>query len=166
MAEIPDILGNINPERNRITGDAAINMAANILDNYDLSAYTPQDILSALHQSNISINVPDFYSTYETITGQKVRSQRVKYVNLDKIPSEAILEPARYQLPTRYRIVHYITYEDNETGAIISREFITDTDSLQSIAYMQQNAIDQFESKYPVTVSQISTVRGYKNTGV
>lgn len=166
MSDILSLFGGLNPFGENIIGDSALNLTANIIDNYDLSAYKPSEILSALHDSGIGISVPDFYDVYNTITGSKVRSQRIIFVNADKTPTEAILEPSRYKLPTRYRIIHVITYTDNETGAVITREYLTDTNVLSTIDDMQQDARDRFEAKYDVTIEDIKTVRGYITPGL
>lgn len=163
MTNLGDILSDLNPESAFLLGQKAVNLTRNVLENLNLSEHTPQEILDALRENGIGITIPSFYNLYTEITGTQVRSQRIKYVNLSYVPSESILEPALYELPTRYRIIQYVEYEDLETGVIIQREFALDTDSLSSIADMQQQSIAAIQSRYPAKVLTIRTVGGYIN---
>lgn len=161
MSDLPSAFSDFNPEGRQIIGQKATNLTRNILQSLDLSQHKPQDILDALRENNINITIPSFYNAYNEITGSKTRSQRIKYVNQQYIPSDNVLEPALYPLQTRYRIVHLITYQDLDTGLEIKREYVIDTDTLSSIGDMQSQAIDAIQSRYNVAVIDISTIRGY-----
>lgn len=161
MTNLSDILQDANPEGKLITGAKAANLTRNILSNLDLTAHTPQDILGALRDSGIAVTIPSFYGIYSDVSGKTARSQRIKYVNQSYTPSEGVLEPALYALPTNYRIVHWIKYEDEETGLVIEREFSLDIDELLTIQEMQELATEVFQEKYPYIVLEIKTIRGY-----
>ncbi len=161
MSDLPSILNDANPEGTPIIGKKALNLTRNILQNIDLSAHSANDILAALRDNNIMVTIPAFFNAYTEITGTKTRAQRIKYYNQQYTPKEEVLEPALYALPTRYRIIHFIKYEDLETGLTIEREFALDTNVLSSIEDMQQQVIDAVESRYPAQVIEIHTIRGY-----
>ena len=165
MSDLPAIVFDANPEQNAIVGNKAKGLVKGILSTLDLTQHSPNDILSALRENNINITIPAFYEIFNDVTGTKTRSQRIKYVNLGYTPSDNVLEPSLYRLPTRYRIVHIVHYIDLDTGAEINREFALDTDTLSTIEDMQQQAIDAIESRYPAEVIDIKTVRGYINKG-
>lgn len=161
MNILGDILSDLNPENRPFIGKKAENITRNLLTHLDLSQHTPQDILSSLRENNIMITIPTFYDIYSDVSGSTIRSQRIKYVNLQYVPNENLLEPALYPLQTTYRIVHLVRYNDLETGAEIVREFALDMNDLKSIGEMQQMAIDAIESRYPSEVIDIKTIRGY-----
>lgn len=161
MSDIPSVLSELNPGGDMFIGKKAANITRNILQNLDLSQHSANDIISALRDNNINITIPAFYSIYNEITGTKTRSQRIKYVNLQYVPNENILEPSLYTLQTKYRIVHHVEYTDIETGAELTRDFVLDTDVLSSIGDMQQMVKDAMESRYPIEVTGIKTIGGY-----
>ena len=163
MSELPSVLSDFNPEGNMFIGKKAANITRNILQNIDLSQHSANEIISALRDNNINITIPAFYSIYNDVTGSKARSQRIKYVNQQYVPSENVLEPSLYTLQTKYRIVHHVEYTDIETGAELSRDFVLDTDILSSIEDMQQQVKDAMESRYPIEVTGIKTIGGYIN---
>lgn len=161
MSDLPSILSDLNPENKPIIGQKAVNLTRNILSNIDLSQHTAQEVLSALRDNNINIPIPSFYQAYSDIQGRTVRSQRIRYVNQRFTPSESVFEPALYPLQTRYRLVYNINYEDLDTGIEINRDFVMDTNTLNTIAEMQAEAIEAFESRYNVAVVDITTRGGY-----
>lgn len=144
-------------------GKKAANITRNILQNIDLTQHTANELISALRDNNINITIPAFYSIYNDVTGSKARSQRIKYVNLQYVPSENVLEPSLYTLKTKYRIVFNVQYTDIETGAELSRDYVLDTDILSTIGDMQSKAINAMEGRYPVKVTSIKTIGGYIN---
>lgn len=165
MSDLLDMLFDSNSDNKLFAGKKAVNFVRNLLTNLDLSKHNPNDILSSLRENNINITIPSFYRLYNEITGVKLRSQRIKYVNRDYTPSEGVLEPSLYPLQTKYRIVHEVSYTDLETGVELTRQFVLDTDVLSTISNMQEQVIDAMESRYPIEVSTIRTIGGYINKG-
>lgn len=165
MSDLPGVVFDANPEGTSIVGKAAAGLVRGILSTLDLSQHTANDILNALRDNNIQITIPAFYQAYNDITGTRTRAQRIKYVNQQYTPSETLLEPSLYHLPTKYRIIHTVTYTDLETGLEITRDFALDTDTLSSIGDMQTQVIDAMESRYPIEIISIRTVGGYINKG-
>lgn len=161
MSDLPSILSDLNPENKQIIGQKAVNLTRNLLSNIDLTTHTAQEILSALRDNNINIPIPSFYQAYQDISGSTVRAQRIRYVNQRYTPTENVFEPALYPLQTRYRIVYNINYEDLDTGLEINRDFVVDTNTLNTIAEMQAEAIEAFQSRYNVQVIDIATRGGY-----
>lgn len=127
------------------------------------AGYSANRMYEIYRDAGWGINRSDFLGIIRELRGESERSQRIRYVRRDRIPSEDILEVSRHSIPERYRFVGMVDYVDPE-GVPRREAFAVDTDILGTRGDIEGWIRDEFsESDTPpkrATVG-VEIIRGY-----
>lgn len=127
------------------------------------AGYSANQMYDIYREAGFGIRRSDFLGIIRELRGESERSQRIRYVRRDLIPSEDILEVSRHKIPERYRFVGVVDYQDPE-GVSRTEPFAIDTDILGTRGDIEDWVRDEFaESDTPPKRATIGVrlIRGY-----
>lgn len=150
----------------RLTGEAIRGLARNLFAGFYERGISANEALRELRDAGLGYRRQDFLNDFRLGESAWSQETKVRYVGLDKIPSEGILEPLYHGVPDRYSMVFKVSGVNTETGESDTRYFFYHRNSLESRRNMEQEAEEWFSSKseeYPFMVEAIQLTEGYIN---
>lgn len=154
-----DILGNLSRE-------SIINSARNLFSGFIDRGLSANKSLKELQSLGLGYNRADFLRDFKVAKENYDISTKIRYVNLDKTPSEGILQERYTGVPDRFSFVFKATGTDNQTGEATDRYFFYHRNTLDTRDNMESEALSWYSmnmEKYQFTSTSIRIVEGYKN---
>ena len=128
--------------------------------------YSQNAAISFFREAGLGIKDADFRALYREIDGTEIKSGRIKYVNSDSVPSDAVFDPVSYDIPARYRMIAKYDVIDVNDFSTQTRYITIDTDNLRSINEMEGD-IRQYVGDSPTNkdkqIASMSIIKGFIN---
>lgn len=137
----PNILSPLSSESKR-------NVIRSILPRFIESGYSANQSLSLFREQGLGIKRSDFLGIFREVTGEEIRSQRIKFVNKDSVPSDSVLEDLRLPSDSKYRLIGKTSLYDEQTGDITEMFFGWDTNNLMTIEEIESQGHSIFSERY------------------
>ena len=146
--------------------DARRNLARNLFKGFWERGLSANKALDELRASGLGYRRTEFLTDYrQDKTGYDLASS-IRYVNVDKVPSESKLEGLYHGVPDKYSFVFKASGVDATTGEDREQYFFYHRDTIDTRGNMEQEASDWFDEqsdRYGFEVEDIRIVEGYIN---
>ncbi len=150
----------------RLTGEALRAMARNQFAGFIERGFSANAALGELRALGLGYRRQDFLADYRLTQDALGQATRIRYVNLDKVPTEGILEPKYHGVPDKYSMVFRAEGTNLNTGEQEKRYFFYHRDTLSNRGSMEEDAASWFKeqgSGYELELDSVHLVEGYIN---
>lgn len=142
-----------------LSRDTKVNIITNQLPNLLEQGFNRTQAYYAFVSAGLGIRKSDFLSLARDIQGEEARAQRIRYVGLDKVPTDDIFEKSKIDLPNRYRFVVLYDDIDDESRTVTTKSIYFDTDVKMTRGELEGTWYDDISEAYPETADRLINVR-------
>ncbi len=149
-----------------LTSGAIRELARNLFPGFYDRGISANEALRELRDAGLGYRRQDFLSDFRQGASLFDQETKVRFVGLDRLPSEGILVEQYHHVPDRYSFVFKASGVDLETGERDNRYFFYHRNSLTTRGEMEQDAQEWFASKsdsYGFELDGIQISEGYIN---
>lgn len=146
--------------------DSIRNLARNLFSGFYERGISANKALQELRDAGLGYRRQDFLADFRSGQGEYDQATAIRYVGIDRVPSENIFDSKYFGTPDKYSMVFKYRGTDLESGEEITGYTTYHRNSLDTRRSMQDEAQDFLESdaeRYPYTIESVSVVEGYIN---
>ncbi len=131
---ITDLFPDLQPDSKR-------GLARNLFEGFYERGYTANQALQELRSEGLGYRRQDFLSDYRSGRSSFDQAASIRYVNMDKIPTEGILEPKYHGVPDKYSLLYRVDGQD-QLGNERTSYFFIHRNTLDTRRAMQDEGED------------------------
>lgn len=149
-----------------LRGDKLRNLVESLLPGFIERGVNATETLNQLRSVGMGFRATDFYSMFRTVSGNEERSNRIRYVGENNIPSDATFDPLKYPSDSKYRVIARINAMDVNTGERVETFFGWDTNVKGTKGQMSSEGEDLFyqsDSGQNLEVMSFTVIKGFIN---
>ena len=150
----------------RLTSTAIRGLARNLFKGFYDRGISANRALDELKSLGLGYRRQEFLSDFRVGKGRYEQESRIKFVGLDKIPSEGILQSQYHGVADKYSLVFKATGYDPVTLEEGDRYFFYHRNTLTTRRGLESDALDWFNNRsdvYAFSPTSVSVVEGYIN---
>lgn len=118
--------------------------------------------LQLFQDVGLGIGRSDFLGIYREVLGIEEQQNRIRFVNLDSVPSEGILGTYEYPIDSEYRFIYRYQYTNATTGATEESFIGINRDTLDTVGTMESEAADAIRENYGDRVGELLNIDIWK----
>ncbi len=149
---ITDLLGEIG-------GNSIRALARNLFSSFYERNLSANAALQELRNEGLGYRRQDFLNDFRVDKSSFDQASSIRYVNLDKVPSEGILEGKYHGVPDKYSLLFEYSGIDPVTGDEKSGYFFYHRNSLDTRSSMEDDALEYIHTTTGGSGFDASTVR-------
>lgn len=141
-------------------------LARNLFEGFYERNISANDALNELREAGLGYRRQDFLADFRAGRGEYDQASAIRYVNLNKVPSEGILDAKYHGVPDKYSLLFRVEGQD-QLGNERTSYFFYHRDTLDTKANMQADAEDYVTNRQADSgvseVFDITLIEGYIN---
>ncbi len=146
--------------------DSIRGLARNLFSGFYERGITANQALQELRQQGLGYRRQDFLSDFRQEQSSYNQAASIRYVNMDKIPTEGILAPKYHGVPDKYSLLYRVDGQD-QSGNERTSYFFIHRNTLDTRSSMQDEGEDYITgTQHDSGVSEvfnITLIEGYIN---
>lgn len=152
----------MKPLLGKLSGTARREIIRNTLPGYIAEGYSANNALKSYREKGLGIGRSDFLGIFREVTGEEIKSGRIRNVNRDNTPTDAIFDDMKYDTPEKYRIIGKGSIFNEKTRQYEEIFFGWDTSNIGTIEEIEQQGLEVFKEKYPGIGDSLVSFRVHK----
>lgn len=149
-----------------ISSEGKRGLARNLFEGFNERGLSANQALDVLRQEGLGYRRQDFLADFRSGRSEYDQASAIRYVNLDKVPSERILEGKYHGVPDKYSLLFRVEGQD-QLGNERTSYFFYHRDTLDTRSSMQQDAEDYVSGRQADSgvseVFSVTLIEGYIN---
>lgn len=130
----------------RLYGESKRGVARNLFPGFHERGLTATAALNELREAGLGYRRSDFLQDYRESSGVFEQATKVRYVNLQRIPTEGILQSRYFGVPDKYSFVYRADGYNADTGDTETRYFFRHRNTLDKRENLEKEAENWFSS--------------------